>query len=205
MTTTTTSLSPKKGRPRAFDVDIALKSALDVFWQKGYEGASLSDLTEAMGINKPSMYKAFGNKEQLFLKTLELYDQRPYNFFPPALEQKTAFEVATSLLIGAARTLADDSHPRGCMVVQGALACGESGGSVKQALIEKRLGAEEALCERFIQAQTEGDLTISADPAALARYLNTILQGMAIQATNGASTEQLIDVAELSLQVFPRT
>lgn len=200
---TTTNI--KMGRPRAFNTEKALENALNVFWQKGYEGTSLSDLTEAMGINKPSMYAAFGNKEQLFLQAIELYNQGPYNFFPSALAQKTAFNVAKTLLINAANSLTDNSHPLGCVIVQGALSCSEAVTSVKQVLIAKRLESQEALCERLIQAQTEGDLPLSADPAKLARYLGTVLQGMAIQATSGASAKQLLDVADLSLQVFPNT
>jgi AcrR family transcriptional regulator len=192
------------GRPRAFDTEKALENALQVFWQKGFEGASLSDLTSAMGINKPSLYSAFGNKEQLFLKAIELYEQRPCNFYYPALEQSTAFEVAEYMLRGAANSLADTSHPQGCIVVQGALSCSEAGSSVKQALITKRLNTEQELSERFIRAQTEGDLPSSADPNALARFLGTVMQGMAIQATSGASAEQLMQVAELSLLAFPR-
>lgn len=201
MSTTTCS---HVGRPRAFDSDEALQKALDVFWQKGYEGTSLSDLTEAMGINKPSMYAAFGNKEQLFLKAIELYEQRPCAFFYPALEQATAYEVAAFMLRGAAESLADSSHPQGCVIVQGALSCSEAGAAVKQALIDRRQEGEQALCERLILAQQQGDLPQSADPLVLARYLGTVLQGMAIQATSGATAEQLMQVAELSLHAFPR-
>jgi AcrR family transcriptional regulator len=201
MSTTTCS---HIGRPRAFDSDEALQKALDVFWQKGYEGTSLSDLTEAMGINKPSMYAAFGNKEQLFLKAIELYEQRPCAFFYPALEQATAYEVAAFMLRGAAESLADSSHPQGCVVVQGALSCSEAGAAVKQALIDRRQEGEQALCERLSLAQQQGDLPQSADPLVLARYLGTVLQGMAIQATSGATAEQLMQVAELSLHAFPR-
>ncbi|WP_339724773.1 TetR/AcrR family transcriptional regulator [uncultured Paraglaciecola sp.] len=199
-----TTTCTQMGRPRAFDAEKALENALQVFWQKGYEGASLSDLTSAMGINKPSLYSAFGNKEQLFLKAIELYEQRPCNSYYPALEKSTAFEVAEYMLRGAANNLADTSHPQGCIVVQGALSCSEAGSSVKQALIAKRLNTEQELCDRFIRAQAEGDLPASADPTALAKFLGTVMQGMAIQATSGASAEQLMQVAELSLLAFPR-
>lgn len=201
MSTTTCT---QMGRPRAFDTEKALENALAVFWQKGYEGASLSDLTSAMGINKPSLYSAFGNKEQLFLKAIDLYEKRPCNFYYPALEKPTAFEVAECMLRGAANSLADTSHPQGCIVVQGALSCSEAGTSVKQALIAKRLSAEQELSERFSRAQAQGDLPASADPTALAKFLGTVMQGMAIQATSGASEEQLMQVAELSLLAFPR-
>ena len=192
------------GRPRAFDVDKALQKALEVFWEKGYEGTSLPDLTEAMGINKPSLYAAFGNKEQLFLKAIELYENRPCSFFLPALEKPTAYQVAEHMLYGAAMNMADQAHPQGCVVVQGALSCSEAAATVKEALLNRRVEGEQKLRARFEQAKLDGDLPASADAETLARYLGTVLQGMAIQANNGATSEQLRQVAEMTLQAFPR-
>lgn len=192
------------GRPRAFDIDTALEKALEVFWRKGYDGTSLSDLTDAMGINKPSLYAAFGNKEQLFLKAIELYESRPCAFFLPALEKPTAYEVAEHMLYGAAMTMADQAHPQGCVVVQGALSCSEAAAAVKEALINRRLEGQQKLLERFERAKTEGDLPASVDAETLAQYLGTVLQGMAIQANNGATPEQLRRVAEMTLLAFPR-
>ncbi|RUO23006.1 TetR family transcriptional regulator [Aliidiomarina minuta] len=192
------------GRPRAFDVDNALEQALDVFWRKGYEGTSMADLTQAMGINKPSLYATFGNKEALFLKAIKLYEERPGAFFYSALKQPTAYEVAERILYGAACSMADSDHPQGCVIVQGALSCSEESDSVKKALIELRCEGGEALHNRFLQAQKEGDLPADVDAKVLSRYLGTVVQGMAIQATNGASSEQLKEVAELTLQNFPQ-
>ncbi|MDX1536947.1 TetR/AcrR family transcriptional regulator [Arsukibacterium sp.] len=198
------SCTPSIGRPRAFDVDTALEKALDVFWRKGYDGTSLSDLTEAMGINKPSLYAAFGNKEQLFLKAIELYESRPCSFFLPALEKPTAYQVAEHMLYGAAMNMADQAHPQGCVVVQGALSCSEAAATVKEALLNRRVEGEQKLRARFEQAKLDGDLPASTDAETLARYLGTVLQGMAIQANNGATSEQLRQVAEMTLQAFPR-
>ena len=198
------SCAPTVGRPRAFDMDTALGKALEVFWRKGYDGTSLSDLTDAMGINKPSLYAAFGNKEQLFLKAIELYESRPCSFFLPALEKPTAYEVAEHMLFGAAMNMADSNHPQGCVVIQGALSCSEAAATVKEALINRRLEGEQKLRCRFEQAKQDGDLPPTADAETLARYLGTVLQGMAIQANNGASCEQLRQVAEMTLQAFPR-
>ncbi|WP_337880556.1 TetR/AcrR family transcriptional regulator [Rheinheimera sp.] len=203
MSATASTAAPSVGRPRAFDMDTALQKALEVFWLKGYEGASLPDLCEAMGINKPSLYAAFGNKEQLFLKAIELYENRPCAFYYPALEQPTSYQVVQHMLCGAAKANADPANPPGCVIVQGALACSESGASVKQALIEKRQKGEVALRERLERAQAEGDLPADADPAALARYIGAVLQGMAIQATSGASCDDLRMVAETVLQAWP--
>jgi AcrR family transcriptional regulator len=193
------------GRPRAFDSEVALEKALNVFWRKGYDGTSLSDLTEAMGINKPSLYAAYGNKEQLFLKAIELYENRPCSFFLPALEKATAYEVAEYMLYSAANNLADDSHPQGCVIIQGALSCSDSAESIKEALITKRLDGEAKLTVRFTLAKEQGDLPESADPAVLARYLGTVVQGMTIQATSGSNAEQLREVAQLALLAFPKS
>lgn len=196
--------TPSLGRPRAFDIDTALEKALEIFWRKGYDGTSLSDLTEAMGINKPSLYAAFGNKEQLFLKAIELYESRPCAFFYPALEKNTAYEVAEYMLYGAATNMADNQHPQGCVIVQGALSCSEAAAAVKEALINRRVEGEQKLKERFELAKTAGDLPTHIDSEVLARYLGTVLQGMAIQANNGATPEQLRAVADMTLQHFPR-
>jgi len=198
------SCTQNVGRPRTFDIDTALEKALEVFWRKGYDGTSLSDLTEAMGINKPSLYAAFGNKEQLFLKAIEFYESRPCSFFLPALEKPTAYQVAEHMLFGAAMNMADQSHPQGCVVVQGALSCSEAAATVKESLINRRFEGEQKLRDRFERAKQEGDLPATTDPETLARYLGTVLQGMAIQATSGATCEQLRQVAQMTLQAFPR-
>lgn len=192
------------GRPRAFDMQTALEKALDVFWTKGYDGASLSDLTSAMGINKPSLYSAFGNKEQLFLKAIEFYENRPCSFFKPALEQPSAYQVAETMLIGAAKNMSDASHPQGCVMVQGALACSEAASGVKEVLTQRRQKSEADLRERFELAIAQKDLPSDTDAAALSRYLCTVINGIAIQASSGATEEQLVEVASMALKSFPR-
>ncbi|WP_411994158.1 TetR/AcrR family transcriptional regulator [Agarivorans sp. DSG3-1] len=192
------------GRPRSFDAEDALEKALEVFWQKGYEGASLNELTQAMGINKPSMYAAFGNKEQLFLQAIELYEKRPQAFFYPALEQPTIYDVVDFMLKGAVANLSDPDQPQGCVIVQGALSCSESARTIKEALKARRAEGSIALQQRFERAQQEQDLAPDADPEALAHYLATVLQGLNVHATNGASQQQLQQVAELTLDTFKR-
>jgi AcrR family transcriptional regulator len=191
------------GRPRAFDLEIALQKALEVFWQKGFEGASLPDLTLAMGINKPSLYAAFGNKEQLFLKALERYENRPGAYFYPSLLAPTAYQVAERILLGAAAEHGDPLHPTGCLMVQAALACSDSGQSVKDALIARRKAGGEKLVARFEQAKLSGDLPADADPQALAGFIITVLQGLSVQATNGADAAQLQTIARTALRAFP--
>src|SRR5947209_1649325 len=158
------------GRPRAFDADQALDRALKVFWRKGYEGASLPDLTKAMGINRPSLYAAFGNKEALFRKALDRYAEGPGAFVRSALAEPTARAVAERLLEGSIDLVTEPGNPRGCLMVQGALACGQASESVRRELVARRAAAEEAVCERFEQARADGDLPADASPADLAGY-----------------------------------
>jgi AcrR family transcriptional regulator len=191
------------GRPRAFDMDTALDRALQVFWRKGYEGTSLSDLTKAMGINRPSLYAAFGNKEALFRKALDRYVEGPAAYTRTALDEPTARAVVERLLRGVVGLLTNPRHPPGCLAVQGALACGDAADSIRRELISRRMAGEAALRQRFERAIADGDLPFDADPADLARYVVTITQGMAVQAAGGASREELRRVVEMALRAWP--
>lgn len=198
------SIKASPGRPRRFDIDDVLDKALDVFWQKGYEGASLPDLTQAMGINKPSLYAAFGNKEQLFLKAVERYENRPDAYFYPSLQQPTAFKVIERMLLGAAAAASNPDHPKGCVLVQSALSCSDDAMRVKQALIERRQAGAQLLIERLLQAQRDGDLPTSSDASALARFVITVLQGISVQSSSGATAAELQSIALTALQAIPR-
>jgi AcrR family transcriptional regulator len=191
------------GRPRAFDMDKALDQALHVFWRKGYEGTSVSDLTEVMGINPPSLYAAFGNKETLFRKALDRYMAERTTFWDEAFEAPTARAVVEQLLRGIADFLSDPRNPRGCLAVQGALACGEAAESVRQELAARRAAGQERIRKRLKRAKAEGELPAGADPAALARFLATVIEGMAVQAAGGASRKELRAVAETTLRAWP--
>ncbi len=193
-----------KGRPREFDIDSALEKALYVFWQHGYEGASLTDLTEAMGISRPSLYAAFGNKEELFRRALDRYAQKgPGAIHAEALAEPTARKVVEHLLRSVAMSLTDPCNPAGCLAVQGALTCSSAAESIKQELCKRRSEGEKNLRQRFERAKTEGDLGPNADPEALARYVVTITQGMSVQAAGGASRSDLLAVAEMALKAWP--
>jgi AcrR family transcriptional regulator len=192
-----------KGRPREFCVDAALTAALGVFWSKGYEGATMADLTQAMGITKPSIYAAFGNKEALFHKALDLYEAEKLAYTREALQQPTAREVAEHLMRGAIAAQANDCGPGGCLRVITSSACGAEGGSIKADVTKRRASSQAALVERFRQAKAEGDLPAQLEPEALTAYLYAILQGMAVQAGSGATRADLECVVDTSLSMWP--
>lgn len=193
-----------RGRPPTFCQEQALEKALHVFWRRGYEGASMAELTEALGMNKPSIYAAFGNKEQLFRKALARYQQGAVAYVREALQRPTAREVVETLLRKSAELLTNPANPRGCMVVQGALSCGESASAVQQELIARRHGFESALAQRFEQAKAGHDLPADSDCQVLAKYIATIHQGMSVQATSGATREELNKMIDVALQSWPR-
>jgi len=196
-------LPKPKGRPREFDVDQALDAALLLFWRHGYEGTSLAALTEVMGINVPSLYAAFGNKEELFKRVLDRYIQRPASYLPNSLKERTARKVVDRLFRGAIDMVMSPDHPDGCLLVQGALSSGPLGESVTRELSRRRAGAEAALRGRMEKAVAEGDLPPDVDPAKLARYVITVLWGMSVQAAGGATRAQLQEIAAIALRSWP--
>jgi AcrR family transcriptional regulator len=174
-----------------------------VFWEQGYEGASLADLTEAMGISRKSMYAAFGNKEQLFRKALQRYTDGPGAYVIEALQAPTAREVATAFLAGSIQANTLPGCPTGCLGVQGALAAGKTGRVAHETLTEWRAEGQAHLRERFQRAVEEGDLPADADPELIARYVMTIANGIAVQAAGGAQRENLQRIADTALRCWP--
>ena len=191
------------GRPRGFDVDEALEHAMRVFWAQGYEGASLTDLTRAMGITKTSMYAAFGNKEQLFRKALQRYGEGPASYATRAMAQPTARAVAEAFLRGAVNATTRPDAPAGCLTVQGALASGAEGQPARDVLVGWRNDAVALLAERFQRAVDEGDLPRDAAPVRLARYLMTVGNGIAVQAASGLGLDELLEVADMAMLNWP--
>lgn len=199
----TVTASASVGRPRAFDTEVALEKAMMVFWQKGYEGATLTDLTEAMGINRPSLYAAFGNKEQLFRKALDRYGEGPASYFGEALEEPTARKVIEKLLRETTDALGDPRHPRGCLIVQSALSCGDDSDCVRREVRNRRVKSQDRLRERFERARSDGDLPRTVDPSDLARYVAILLHGLSVQASNGAKREEMKRAVQIALKALP--
>jgi len=193
-----------RGRPRGFDVEQALDRALKVFWRKGYEGTSVDDLTAAMNINRPSLYAAFGNKEKLFRRALERYSNGPASHVCDALNAPTARAVAERMLLGTVTLLTNPRYPRGCLIVQGALACGDASESVQRDLAMQREAGVAALRKRLERAWREGDLPKNSSPADLARYVSTVAHGLSVQAASGASRAELMRVVKTALRAWPK-
>nr|WP_330217782.1 TetR/AcrR family transcriptional regulator [Sphingobium ummariense] len=192
-----------RGRPREFDPEQALSAALQVFWERGYEGASLTELTEAMGITKPSLYACFGNKEALFRKALDLYERDKLCYMRSALQEPTARAVAERLLRGTLAIQTGGGDPRACLGVISMVACTTQADSIKHEVVARQASSHSALVERFERAREEGDLPTHIDPKALASYLTAVMQGMGVQAGTGASAEHLQQLVETTLQMWP--
>ena len=198
--------SPTVGRPRAFDEETALGRAAEVFWRHGYEGASLSALTSAMGINRPSLYAAFGNKEQLFQRAFARYHEIQVAGARAALDRPTAYAAVEAFLRAGADGLTTRDHPAGCLSIQGGLACSPENTRVSEILAAGRAATESALVERLSRAEEEGDLPDGVDARALARFVMALSEGHAVHAAAGASRDDLqasVDVALRALALRP--
>jgi TetR/AcrR family transcriptional regulator, copper-responsive repressor len=194
-----------RGRPRSFDRDDALKRAMQVFWRQGYETTSLGDLTEAMRINPPSLYAAFRSKERLFLEAVERYRAGPGGAAARIFsEEPTARGAIERLLKTAATELTRRSHPPGCMLVTSAMNCSRGSKHLQARLAELRAASEASIRMRISSGVRDGELPRGTDAAALARFYGTVLQGMSIQARDGATRKHLLAIGEAAMRVWPR-
>ncbi len=192
------------GRPRSFDRDEALARAMEVFWTRGYEGTSLADLTDAMGINRPSLYAAFGNKEDLFAAALALYEAIEGAEISRLLaEAPTARAGIEATLRYNARVYVETGRPRGCMIVLSSLVGATECAPVRALLAARRAAGEEELRLRLARGQAEGDVPADADAAQLASFVTAVLQGMSVKARDGASLAALDAIVDAALRALP--
>ncbi|WP_438006816.1 TetR/AcrR family transcriptional regulator [Sorangium sp. So ce321] len=192
-----------RGRPRSFDRAAALRRAMEVFWERGYEGTSLSDLTAAMGINSPSLYAAFGCKESLFREAVSLYNEVEGAAVARAMrEEPTARRAVEAMLRGNAEAYVSPGKPSGCMIVLAATLGTQESEAVRSHLAEVRRGALVELQRRLERGVVEGDLPAGTDTAALAAFYTTVLQGLSIQARDGASREALLAVVDCAMAAW---
>lgn len=195
--------SLSRGRPREFCVDQALAKALRVFWGKGYDGTSMSDLTEAMGITRPSLYAAFGNKESLFRKALDLYEAEKLAYVGNALAQPTARLVAETLLRGSVGNVTSCDEPHGCLGVIASVACGNEAETIRAEVLARGNIVRQALVERFEKSRREGDLPAGTDVEGLTSLLYALIQGISVQAGAGSTREELDRLVDTGLAIWP--
>lgn len=177
---------------------------MQVFWRQGYESTSINDLTKAMDINPPSLYAAFGDKEQLFLAAVERYGCGAGQTTAAMLnEAATARGAVEQLLEKAAREFTNRSHPPGCMMVTAAGSCTAASTHMKTALADRRASSEVTLRARIKRGVTEGELPAGTDAGALARFYVTVLEGMSIEARDGASRKSLLATAAAAMRAWP--
>lgn len=183
----------RRGRPRSFDREEALRRAMEVFWALGYEGATLTGLQEAMGgITAPSFYAAFGSKEDLFREAVELYSKTLGVPMMKALaEEPTARASLEALLQAAVEAFCRPGKPRGCLLVLGAINSMPANKSVRDHLRGLRARRQKVIQERLQRGVAEGELPSSLDLGALASFYTTVVDGLAIQARDGASRKTL--------------
>jgi TetR/AcrR family transcriptional regulator, copper-responsive repressor len=199
--------TPKRaGRPRAFDREQALNTAMDLFWRHGFEGTSTAQLTAAIGIAPPSLYAAFGSKEALFREALALYGQRYGGFLSqPMSGTGSARAAVEQMLQAAARQFADAQHPLGCMVAAGELQASEAQGALVDEVAGRRHAAQVAIRARLDRARRDGELPADTDTATLASYFAMVVQGLAVQARDGAKPALLKRLAGLAMQAWPES
>jgi AcrR family transcriptional regulator len=186
------------GRPRAFDEHQALDGAIDVFWRLGYEGASMAELTQAMGINKPSLYAAFGSKEKLFVRALERYGLQYRKHLDAVLAKSTAYEVIESYLRSIAESATQGSVP-GCLSIQGGLSCAPNNAHIPHLLAEYRQGLEDTVAKALAKTADASQWVHGTDTAGLAGYVVTVGQGLAVHASAGATQSKLDAIVDVAL------
>jgi AcrR family transcriptional regulator len=191
-----------RGRPRSFDRDVALERAMEVFWKRGFEGASLNDLTEAMGINPPSLYAAFGDKEHLFLEAVQRY-QSKHGAACAYGEERTARDSVKRLLTYAATAFSRPRNPRGCLMVMAATTSSTSSAALQSALEKARDAAWARLKARIDLGVNEGDLPPGTDTAGLADFYSAVMTGMSLQARDGAPRKRLLATVETAMRAWP--
>ena len=190
----------KTGRPISFEKDAALEAAMLLFWERGYEGTSMADLTQAMGLNPSSIYAAFGDKHALFQLAVKRYMEMRAQYAGKALEEPTLEKVVRALFDNTVAFLTAPGHPPTCMTLAGAVGCSVNASSARDIMTEIRKQNEAAMRERFLQARKRGELSKEINVDDYARYLSSILAGLSIQAANGSTKAELKRTAQMALR-----
>jgi AcrR family transcriptional regulator len=190
----------KTGRPISFDKDAALEAAMLLFWERGYEGTSLSDLTQAMGLNPSSIYAAFGDKHALFQLAVKRYMEMRAQYAGKAMEEPTLEKVVRALFDNTVAFLTTPGHPPTCMTLAGAVGCSVDASSARDIMTEIRKQNEASMRKRFLQARKRGELSKDINVDDYTRYLSSILAGLSIQAANGSTKAELKRTAQMAFR-----
>jgi AcrR family transcriptional regulator len=190
------------GRPRMFDPESVLDTAMRLFWAHGYDGVSISDLTAATGVNRRSLYAEYGSKADLFRAAVRRYQAGPGGYVERALALPTAWDTAYAMVHGAVDASSGAAGPRGCLLVQSALAAGDEATELHAELAQLREDGIAELAQRFTAAQLVGELP-GADPRLLARWIGAVCQGLAVQANSGVDRDELHAAADQALRAWP--
>ena len=190
----------KTGRPISFDKNAALEAAMLLFWERGFEGTSMADLTQAMGLNPSSIYAAFGDKHALFSLAVKRYLDSRAQYATEALEEPTLEKVIRALFGNTVAFLTSPGHPPTCMTLAGAMGCSLDAAPARDLMTEVRRQNEVAIRERLLQARKSGELSKDISVADYTRYLSSILAGLSVQAANGSTRAELKRTAQLALQ-----
>ncbi len=197
------ALPRRTGRPLSFDRDAALRQAMLIFWQHGYETTSVADLTAAMGISTPSLYTAFGDKKRLFLEAMRLYAGDPDDMARAIRDAPTAYQAAHDVMAAAATTYTGEATPKGCLLASAAASGSAAAADVQDAVATVRRGIEHCLRARIERDIEDGVLPPGAQAAPLAGLILAVTQGMSVLARDGASRASLLAIVEAALQAWP--
>ncbi len=193
-----------KGRPRCFDREQALRKALEIFWRRGYEPASITELCKAMGINAPSLYAAFGNKARLFLEAVKFYEKEYWTAPAEKFEaEPDLYRAIDEFFKDSARILLSPDTPCGCMIVLAAINIAEDAQEIIEAIRELRFASKAMFAARLNRAIRDGQIPADTDVTALAGAFNTMLEGLSIQARDGLSQSELERVAAHAARMLP--
>jgi len=190
----------KTGRPISFDKDAALEAAMLLFWKRGYEGTSMADLTQVMGLNPSSIYAAFGDKHALFSLAVKRYIDSRAQYAIKPLEEPTLARVIRGLFYNTVMFLSTPGHPPNCMSLAGAMGCGVDATPARDLLREIRKQNQAAMRERLRKARRSGELPKGINVDDYTRYLSSILAGLSVQAANGSTKSELKRAAEMALR-----
>jgi AcrR family transcriptional regulator len=194
-----------RGRPVVFDRALALREAMKLFWERGYEGTSFDDLIAAMGISASSFYNSFGSKQALYSEATKSYLEWSGQWFfailnDPSIDTRTAF---ARLFEATAEEFTAGDHPPGCMIALAGTHCPPGLKNIREMMVEHRAFSEGAMAERLRKGIEAGDVSEDTDCDMLAAYYSAMARGLAVQARDGAPREKLAEIGRLAMRAWP--